>query len=190
MNLVSWCLVFRCLHLKQGTQPEEALQKRKWHRSHWKVKKKRHYNKICIGAAFWRWKTSVSGQLNTTICQESIKWENCEPILHQHGCIWYLTFCWNKITLSTCKKQKEKTPCDFWSHSTGTTEVWAPCIGCVINIAVTSLLVSLWSLCYLLTAADRFGDNWTDVLNLPYSLWFTHCSSFLKHLLTGVCWLV
>lgn len=105
---VSWCLVFRCLHWKQGTQPEQALQKRK--QSHWEVKKKRHYNNFCIGAAFRRWKTSVSGQLNTKICQECIKWENCEPILHQYGCIWHLRFCGNKITLSTCKKQKRKLP--------------------------------------------------------------------------------
>lgn len=86
-------------------------------------------------------------------------------------------------------KSKEKTPSDSF-HSTGTTEVRAPCIGCVIKIAVTSLLVSLWSLSCLLTAVHKIVDNGTDVLNLPYSLWFTHCSSFLKHLLTGVGWLV
>lgn len=131
-------------------------------------------------------------------CFRPIKHKDCRNVLNERIAS---PFCTNMAVCDTSGstgrrlhfqlvKSKEKTPSDSRAHSTGTTEVWASCIGCVINIAVTCLLVSLWSLSCLLTAVDRIVDNGTDVLNLPFSLWFTHCSSFLKDLLSGVGWLI
>lgn len=46
-------------------------------------------------------------KLNNKICKKCIKLEHCEAIQHHHDVVWHLRFCRNKITRSTCKKQRD-----------------------------------------------------------------------------------